>query len=283
LTLETIANETKIPRKHLEAIERGNLALMPAVFYQRAEVRAFARAVGLDQNLALAHLESIAKPVEAEPPREIPKRARSIGQPIYVVIALGLIALAAAVVARAISERMPTPDDGAAIASPTASPGEAVPAVRDASQDAVSAQPTSSQAPPPARPASSQGAQTLPVAAPAAPVAPAAQKPTSIAPAQPVDEGAPAGTQAETEPAQAPQPLLPARPVTELVVTTEPAGARVTVNGIGWGVSPVTIRHLPPGDKRIRVSKEGYTAEERVVRITEGRQQALDVSLTSAP
>jgi hypothetical protein len=69
--------------------------------------------------------------------------------------------------------------------------------------------------------------------------------------------------------------------VTELVVTTQPAGARVTVNGIGWGVTPVTIHHMPPGDKRIRVSKEGYASEERVLRFDGRRRQALDIQLTS--
>ena len=71
--------------------------------------------------------------------------------------------------------------------------------------------------------------------------------------------------------------------VTELVVTTQPAGARVTVNGIGWGLAPVTIRHLPAGDKRIRVSKEGYATEERMVRLAEGRLKALDIRLRAAP
>jgi hypothetical protein len=71
----------------------------------------------------------------------------------------------------------------------------------------------------------------------------------------------------------------PSSSITELVVTTQPAGARVTVNGIGWGISPVTIRHLTPGNKRIRVSKDGYIASERVLRVSEGRRQALDIPL----
>ena len=71
--------------------------------------------------------------------------------------------------------------------------------------------------------------------------------------------------------------------ITELVVTTEPAGARVTVNGIGWGVAPVRIRHLPAGDKRIRVSKEGYATEERTVHIAEGQQKVLAFQLGGAP
>ena len=50
-----------------------------------------------------------------------------------------------------------------------------------------------------------------------------------------------------------------------LVVITQPEGARVTINGVGWGITPLTIGHLPPGAKRIRVTKPGYRSEERVV------------------
>ena len=71
--------------------------------------------------------------------------------------------------------------------------------------------------------------------------------------------------------------------VTELVVATQPAGARVTVNGIGWGVTPVTIRHMPPGEKLVRVSKEGYASEERTLRLEQGRQQTLEIQLNAAP
>jgi hypothetical protein len=67
----------------------------------------------------------------------------------------------------------------------------------------------------------------------------------------------------QTEVAQASRPAAP--PL--LVITTQPAGARVTVNGVGWGTTPLTIRHLPPGEKRIRVSKAGYRSEERVISV----------------
>jgi hypothetical protein len=50
-----------------------------------------------------------------------------------------------------------------------------------------------------------------------------------------------------------------------LVVITEPAGARVTINGLGWGTTPLTIPNPPPGSKRIRVSKSGYRSVERVL------------------
>jgi PEGA domain len=60
------------------------------------------------------------------------------------------------------------------------------------------------------------------------------------------------------------------RPASSCIVTTEPAGARVTVNGVGYGSTPLTIRYLPPGNKRIRVTKSGYRTEERVVARDDG-------------
>jgi outer membrane biosynthesis protein TonB len=50
-----------------------------------------------------------------------------------------------------------------------------------------------------------------------------------------------------------------------LLVITEPEGARVTINGVGWGTTPVAIPYLPSGSKRVRVTKSGYDSEERLV------------------
>jgi len=47
------------------------------------------------------------------------------------------------------------------------------------------------------------------------------------------------------------------------VVVTEPEGAHVTINGVGYGMTPVRIEYLPPGSKRIRATKSGYQSEER--------------------
>jgi hypothetical protein len=70
----------------------------------------------------------------------------------------------------------------------------------------------------------------------------------------------------------------------ELIVSTEPAGGRVTVNGIGWGITPLTIRYLPLGAKRIRVTKDGYAVEERVVRLEPSRSTIrLRIPLRSRP
>src|SRR5262247_2711139 len=73
LTLQEIAKQTKLPQRHLEALEQDNLGLLPS-FYQRAEVRTYAQVVGLDPSVFKAQLDSALKPLDAPAaPPEIPK------------------------------------------------------------------------------------------------------------------------------------------------------------------------------------------------------------------
>jgi cytoskeletal protein RodZ len=243
LTLERIALETKIPQRHLEALERDDLTANTMGFYQRAEIRSYARAVGLDAEVALAYLQPTSKPVETRGAwgevanDKRPTRPRSYG---LIAAAAGAIALAGAVLVRVGSQPAPSSPiqgDPVSVAAPT------VPA-RDASADA----------------AASTSDRSAPAAAAAVAVDPVVQD-TTAATESPATTGS----------------------VTELVVSTQPAGARVTVNGIGWGVTPVTIRHMPPGEKLVRVSKEGYASEQRTLRLERGRQQALEIQLNAAP
>jgi PEGA domain len=62
-----------------------------------------------------------------------------------------------------------------------------------------------------------------------------------------------------------PAPARTANVRADRIVITQPAGARVTVNGVGYGATPLSIPHLPPGARRIRVSKAGYRSQERSV------------------
>lgn len=57
-----------------------------------------------------------------------------------------------------------------------------------------------------------------------------------------------------------------------LVISSDPAGAQVTVDGIGWGVTPIRIQHLPLGYKRLRLTQAGYLGEERAVTLDAGSQ-----------
>src|SRR5205823_3114119 len=107
----------------------------------------------------------------------------------------------------------------------------------------------------------------------AAPVTPVAQAPrprqaagtgpeSSVTPVEPAENDADlvdklAPTSDLTTSTEQPRAKAPALAGTELMVITEPPGARVTVDGIGWGVAPITIRYLPPGTKLIRFSKDG--------------------------
>jgi hypothetical protein len=181
-----------------------------------------------------------------------------------VLIVIGVV-VAAAVFGRAMGGREPALDGDAQVHGATGSPQHSVLSVRETPPDAVVG--------------TSQFTQVNQVAPPSAPSERAlavAMEPTG-ARASAASNGDLAVTAEQSE------ARASTDSVTELAVTTQPAGARVTVNGIGWGIAPITIRYLPAGDKRVRVSKEGYATEERLVRIAEGHRRMLDIRLRSAP
>ena len=54
----------------------------------------------------------------------------------------------------------------------------------------------------------------------------------------------------------------------QIRITSTPPGARVTVDGIGRGSTPLTVSQLSFGERRIRVTQDGYASHETVVRIS---------------
>src|SRR5687767_14226129 len=72
LSLDDICRETRIPRRNLAALELGHLEV-PPTFYQRAAVRAVAKAVGVDERLALERLDSAITPILRLPTAEVPR------------------------------------------------------------------------------------------------------------------------------------------------------------------------------------------------------------------
>jgi cytoskeletal protein RodZ len=224
LTVEAIASQTKIPARHLQALERGDAVTLPA-FYQRAEIRAVARAVGVDERLAVERLDAVlAPPREPEAP---PERVRRVPTtPVraqYVLAMCGAGVLVVGLLAWGQFDRT----------------------------------------------AAREGAVETHAAVAATPAA------ASSADAAPVP-----AVQAATEPLAVPE-AAPIGP-TELVIRTQPEGARVTVNGIGWGASPITIRHVEPGEKRIRVTMDGYRSSERSVTVDEGAQETVRIRLVES-
>lgn len=255
LTLEQVARETKVPVHRLAALERNEPANSRSGFYQRARIRAYARAVDLDERVVLAELDREAPP-PAPPPLPRPPLAgiRSPrGQHIVTLIACAVIL---AGLSRAVWD-----------ASARNSDTYAAPIART---------------PPPERRAD-LGIEHPPAAAQSVPLVgttPALVRSTPLGtastPLVPVEE-----VQASEPEPRTQAPATPAP--TELVITTEPPDARVAVNGIGWGSTPITIQHLSPGDKRIRVTKDGYQAVERVTTVVEDQSTTVTIHLEPAP
>jgi hypothetical protein len=77
-------------------------------------------------------------------------------------------------------------------------------------------------------------------------------------------------------------PREPSGPAAKaMTVTSTPPGARVTVDGIGWGETPITIREVPGGRKVVRVTKDGYESQQQIVSIPDDRR-AIEVRITLA-
>lgn len=68
-----------------------------------------------------------------------------------------------------------------------------------------------------------------------------------------------------------------------IIVTSEPSGAEVTVNGIVRGKTPLTVREVPRGRATVKFRLEGYGAEERELSINPGDVQNLPIVLQGLP
>ena len=102
-----------------------------------------------------------------------------------------------------------------------------------------------------------------------------------VSPSTPSIVQSPPAPSAPTAPSEPPARTRALDPV--LRITSDPAGARVTVNGVGWGSTPVAIRNLPAGPKTIRVTKEGYVADERVVSLSGASPISVQLRLRRIP
>src|SRR5215470_15143349 len=65
-----------------------------------------------------------------------------------------------------------------------------------------------------------------------------------------------------------------------LSVGSDPVGAQVFVDGALAGQTPLQLGRVAPGDHRVRVVKEGYLENSRIVTLGAGHAQNLDVKLT---
>ena len=143
-------------------------------------------------------------------------------------------------------------------------------------------------------PASAAPVRADAAAAPASPPMPGTrvEEPRSVDASTPIAEPpatikAPVAVVARTaRETTAPRAAAPVTSVTRaldgrLRITSTPAGARVTVDGIGWGQTPVTVGHLPFGRKTVRLTRDGYQAQQAIVSLSGDRpEQAVSVVMT---
>ena len=66
ISLEQLANKTRIDQKFLEAIDQGNFAFLPDL-YVKAFVKQYAKTVGLDENLMIKKYEAAKEGQEYDP------------------------------------------------------------------------------------------------------------------------------------------------------------------------------------------------------------------------
>jgi len=255
LTLEQVARETKVPVERLAALERDGVPHISRGFYQRAHIRAYARAVNLDERIVLAELKREAAPVDSPPVQQPPPVRTRPSRPPHVArlvvrgaLVVGISAGISAVVWETSTARA-TDDRVAAAAQHPPEP----------ERDAVA---TTGNAPEIVRSTPQAADSTLFVAESTPRVA--VHDVETREPATP--------TQSTTTPT-----------VTELVITTDPEEARVVVNGVGWGSTPITIRHLAPGEKRLRVTKDGYAAVEQLTHVAAQRSTTVNIQLQPSP
>lgn len=229
ITLDQVADQTKIAPRHLAALERGDVRAWPGGMYRRAMMRAYAESIGLDREAALEQFDrAFAQP--RPQPEVAPQQHASVAAPVAAPrrltrrAALGLAASAVFLLV--------------AVAGWRATRGEA----RESSPALVVKTPEAVRV-----------EQRQPTPATATLPTPAALR---------------------TAPAIAPAQERPLASEGHIVVESDPRGARVTINGIGWGETPLTVRHLPFGDKRVRLTKDGYVSVERTVRLAPDRSGA---------
>jgi cytoskeleton protein RodZ len=220
LSLQQIAQGTKIPLRHLNALERDEFAVLPGGMYRRAEVRAYADAVGLDRDVALAWLDRAlehAVPRTASGAQAFVPHSPMLASGRARVLMTAGVAMTTGAIALAMWTRQTGEGDVASLANPVS---------------------------------------------PRASIAPQSRHETITEPLVSNEQPRMERSEGTTAAASRLEPPL--------TVITEPPGARVTVNGIGWGITPVTIRYLAPGTKRVRVTRDGYRAEERLIQVEAG-------------
>ncbi|MBI3924754.1 MAG: serine/threonine protein kinase [Armatimonadetes bacterium] len=68
-----------------------------------------------------------------------------------------------------------------------------------------------------------------------------------------------------------------------LVITSDPAGAQVVVNGTSRGTTPLTLQNLPPRKYSLVLERSGYFAASKTLELQAGKTRNLAFHLEPAP
>ncbi len=103
VSLEELAQNTRIPLKMLQALEQDRFDELPGDIFARGFIRSYARALGVPAEPLLSRFSELFPPDEADAPVTAlvpPERGRRFGPAVAVVILLVLFSLAMSVVLR---------------------------------------------------------------------------------------------------------------------------------------------------------------------------------------
>ena len=167
VSLESIAAATKISVRHLQALERGDFAKLPAPVFTRGFIRAYAGFLGLDpEEMVNAYLSETGGAAPRGHDASAPAAAR---RPSVRAVVLGVVAGAVAIlIAAAVwrSARRPKADDPR---SPSLPPVALSPHIRQVAPPASASAAGEAATPSPAAPSAASSAPAPPVSAPPSP------------------------------------------------------------------------------------------------------------------
>lgn len=98
ISLDDVATQTRVPMRHLEAIERGDWDSLPAPTYSIGFAKSFAEVVGLDRQevgddlrveLGGGRRAEVAEVFQPADPARVPPRTLAIGTVVVAVLLLG--------------------------------------------------------------------------------------------------------------------------------------------------------------------------------------------------
>lgn len=93
LSLRTVARETKLPIKHLQAIEAGDWESLPRGDYARYFMREYAKYLSLDPEPLLSEVAPGALPMQASQPARRPVDTTRAVHPMRRLLVLGILVL----------------------------------------------------------------------------------------------------------------------------------------------------------------------------------------------